>query len=214
MPSSLERAERRRGCRHPAYMSPEQIKGKELTTKSDIYSLGLVLYEIFTGKQVFEGNTVNELLRKHKTATPTTPSEVVKDIDPLVEQVILRCLEKDPGERPASALQVAMMLPGGNALEAAIAAGETPSPEMVAAAPKKGSLKPAVAVACLSAVVLMIGFMLWSAKYVRMNHFAPFGKPPQVLAEKASAILKKIGYTEPPADTAHGFMNFRLLRLC
>ena len=98
---------------------------------------------------------INELLRKHKTATPTTPSEVIKDIDPLVEKVILRCLEKDPRERPASALQVAMMLPGGNPLEAAIAAGETPSPEMVAAAPKKGALKPVVAIACLATVVLL-----------------------------------------------------------
>ena len=66
-----------------------------------------MLYEIFTGKQAFEGDTLNELIRKHKTATPTNPSELVKDIDPLVEQVILRCLEKDPRKRPASALQVA-----------------------------------------------------------------------------------------------------------
>ena len=137
----------------PAYMSPEQITGKELTTKSDIYSLGLVLYEIFTGKQAFAGDTVNELLRKHKTATPTTPSEVIKDIDPLVEKVILRCLEKDPQKRPASALQVALALPGGDPLQAALAMGETPSPEMVAAAGEKTGLRPMIAVACLTAVV-------------------------------------------------------------
>ena len=111
----------------PAYMSPEQITGKEMTTKSDIYSLGLVLYEIFTGRRAFEADTINELIRKHETAAPTNPSEHVKDIDPLVEQIIFRCLEKDPRARPTSALQVAMSLPGGNPLEAAIAAGETPS---------------------------------------------------------------------------------------
>src|SRR6185312_11448193 len=105
----------------PAYMSPEQITGTELTTKSDIYSLGLVLYEIFTGKRAFAGDTINELIRLHRTTTPTNPSEVIKDIDPLVEQVILRCLEKDPQKRPGSALQVALALPGGDPLQAAMA---------------------------------------------------------------------------------------------
>lgn len=189
----------------PAYMSPEQITGKELTTKSDIYSLGLVLYEIFTGKQVFEGNTVNELLRKHKTATPTTPSEVVKDIDPIVEQVILRCLEKDPRERPASALQVAMMLPGGNPLEAAIAAGETPSPEMVAAAPKKGALRPAIAVACLATVVALFAFIAFYSEKVRHHEWIPLEKSPEALTERADSIVKKLGYTKAPIDTDYGF---------
>ena len=137
----------------PAYMSPEQITGKEVSQRSDIYSLGLLLYEIFTGKQAFQADSMPELLRRQQTTAPTSPSEVLKDIDPIVERTILQCLEKNPAERPKNALQVAMMLPGGNPLEAAIAAGETPSPEMVAAAPKKGALKPAVAVACLSAVV-------------------------------------------------------------
>jgi serine/threonine-protein kinase len=189
----------------PAYMSPEQITGKELTTKSDIYSLGLVLYEIFTGKPVFEGNTINELIRKHKTSAPTTPSEVIKDIDPLVEKVILRCLEKDPRERPATALQVAMMLPGGNPLEAAIAAGETPSPEMVAAAPKKGALKPAIAIACLATVVLLFSFIAFYSEKVRHHEWIPLEKSPEALTERADSIVKKLGYTKVPIDTDYGF---------
>ncbi len=193
----------------PAYMSPEQITGKELTTKSDIYSLGLVLYEIFTGKQAFAGNTINELLRQHKTATPTSPSEVVKDIDPVVEQVILRCLEKDPRERPASALQVAMMLPGGNPLEAAIAAGETPSPEMVAAAPKKGALNPIVATACLASVVGLFAFIVFFSGKVKLHEWIPLDKPPEVLAERAHQIKNKLGYADAPRDTAYSFGNSR-----
>jgi hypothetical protein len=189
----------------PAYMSPEQITGKELTTKSDIYSLGLVLYEIFTGKQAFASDTINELLRKHKTSAPTTPSEHIKDIDPLVEKVILRCLEKDPRERPASALQVAMMLPGGNPLEAAIAAGETPSPEMVAAAPKKGALKPAVALACLVSVVLLFSFIAFYSGKVRHHEWMPLEKSPEALTERADSIVKKLGYTKAPIDTDYGF---------
>jgi hypothetical protein len=189
----------------PIYMSPEQITGKELTTKSDLYSLGLVLYEIFTGRQAFEGDTINELIRKHKSVTPTNPSEFVKDIDPLVEQTIFRCLEKDPRERPASALQVALMLPGGNPLEAAIAAGETPSPEMVAAAPKKGALKPAIAVACLAAVVALFAFIVFFSGRVKLSEWVPLDKPPEVLAERADQIVNKLGYTDPPQDTVYGF---------
>jgi hypothetical protein len=191
----------------PAYMSPEQIAGKELTTKSDIYSLGLVLYEVFTGKRAFTGDTIGELVRKHKSSAPTTPSEVIKDIDPLVEKVILRCLEKDPRERPATALQVAMMLPGGNPLEAAIAAGETPSPEMVAAAPKKGALKPAIAVACFATVVALFAFIAFYSEKVRHHEWIPLEKSPEALTERADSIVKKLGYTKTPIDTDYGFKN-------
>ncbi|HEX6187489.1 MAG TPA: serine/threonine-protein kinase [Pyrinomonadaceae bacterium] len=191
----------------PAYMSPEQITGKELTPKSDIYSLGLVLYEVFTGKRAFAGDTIGELLRKHKSAAPTTPSEVIKDIDPLVEKVILRCLEKDPRERPVTALQVAMMLPGGNPLEAAIAAGETPSPEMVAAAPKKGALKPTIAVACLATVVLLFAFIAFYSENIRHHEWMPLEKSPEALTERADSILKKLGYIKAPIDTDYGFEN-------
>ncbi len=118
----------------PAYMSPEQLTGREVSVRSDVYALGLVLYELFTGKRAFEGKTFVELLRKHENEAPRSPSQLVSDLDPGVESVILRCLEKDPLRRPPSALAVAAALPGGDPLAAALAAGETPSPEMVAAA--------------------------------------------------------------------------------
>ncbi|MDQ3180500.1 MAG: hypothetical protein M3Q33_08270, partial [Acidobacteriota bacterium] len=133
------------------------------------------------------------------------PSEVLKEINPLVEQTILQCLEKNPANRPKSAMQVAMMLPGGNPLEAAIAAGETPSPEMVAAAPKKGALKPAVAVACLSAVVLLFAFIVFFAGKVKIQGWIPLEKSPEVLAERADSIIKKLGYANAPVDTDFGF---------
>ena len=191
----------------PAYMSPEQITSKALTAKSDIYSLGLVLYEIFTGKQAFEAKTLGELISKHQTETPTNPSELIKDIDPLVERVIFRCLEKDPNDRPASALQVAMMLPGGDPLEAAIAAGETPSPEMVAAAPKKGALSPPVAFACLVAVVALFAFFVLFSSKVNLHEWIPLDKSPELLAERANTILNRLGYTSPPIDTAYDFSD-------
>ncbi|CAN5434612.1 hypothetical protein BH20ACI1_BH20ACI1_15930 [soil metagenome] len=188
----------------PAYMSPEQITGREVTQKSDIYSLGLLLYEIFTGKQAFQADSLEDLIKKHQTTQPSNPSEFVKNINPIVEKIINRCLEKNPNDRPKSALQVALSLPGGNPLEAAIAAGETPSPEMVAAAPKKGSLKPAVALACLSAVVLLFAFIVLFAGKVKQNEWMPLDKSPEVFAERADSILKKIGYTNTPVDIDYG----------
>ena len=106
-------------------MSPEQLTGKEVSIKSVIYSLGLLLYEVFTGKKAFPADTLDEIIRQRETSAPASISSLIKDIDPLVERVIGRCLEKDPEKRPGSASQVAAALPGGNPLEAAIAAGES-----------------------------------------------------------------------------------------
>ncbi|HLL75281.1 MAG TPA: serine/threonine-protein kinase, partial [Pyrinomonadaceae bacterium] len=190
----------------PAYMAPEQLAGREVTARSDIYALGLVIYEIFTGKRAFEARSIQELLRLRETAsTPTSPSSLVKDLDPLVERVIKRCLEIDPARRPASALQVAAALPGGDPIAAALAAGETPSPEMVAAAPKEGALRPAVAVALLAAALASLALFVALSERILAVNFLPLDKPPEVLADRAASLLKKIGHTAAPADTAYGF---------
>ncbi len=97
----------------PAYMAPEQLAGKEVTVRSDIYSLGLVLYELFTGKAAFDGKTLEEIVRVRRDSTPSRPSALVRDLDPVVERAILHCLEADPADRPGSALMVAAALPGG-----------------------------------------------------------------------------------------------------
>jgi serine/threonine protein kinase len=134
----------------PAYMAPEQFAGRAATAQSDIYALGLVLYEVFSGKRAFEAPTIAELRRLHEESHAEQLTSSVRDLDPAVERVIFRCLEKDPGSRPASAIAVAAALPGGDPLAAALAAGETPSPEMVAAAGDSGGMRPAAAAACSS----------------------------------------------------------------
>ncbi len=190
----------------PAYMSPEQFAGNELTVKSDIYSLGLVLYEVFTGKKAFDAPTIGQLLDLRRSdTTPTTPSSLVQNIDPLVERVILRCIEKDPENRPASALQVAASLPGGDPLAAALAAGETPSPEMVAATPKEGVLRPAVALACLGAILVGFVLIIWLSGKADLHRRVPFEKSPEALRERANAIVNRLGYTDAPVDRAYGF---------
>ncbi len=191
----------------PAYMAPEQLAGREVTTKSDIYALGLVLYEIFTGKRAYDARTFDELLKlRERDPTPTSPSSLVKDLDPLVERVIARCLESAPEKRPASALQVAAALPGGDPIAAALAAGETPSPEMVAAAPKEGVLRPAVAFALLAAFAGMLALCCWLTKYTAIYRMTPLDEPPDVLRARARDVIKKLGYPEQPLDSADGFI--------
>ncbi len=189
----------------PAYMSPEQITGKEVSARSDIYSLGLVLYEIFTGKQAFSADSLPELIKMHQSATPTSPAQHVKGIDPLVESVIAQCLEKDPNDRPKTALQVAMALPGGNPLQIALDAGQTPSPEMVAASPKKGALRPIVAFALLAAVVINYGLLLAISKNSTMHRLVPLDKSTDVLRERSRELAEKFGY--PSGDSFYRFTS-------
>ena len=122
----------------PAYMAPEQLAGKGATVRSDMYSLGLVLYEIYTGKKAFTATTLAELREQKETHTPRAISEIREGMDPVVERLIRRCMERDPNARPSSVAQLALALPGGDPLAAALAAGETPSPEMVAASGREG----------------------------------------------------------------------------
>jgi serine/threonine-protein kinase len=193
----------------PAYMSPEQLTGREVSVWSDVYALGLVLYELFTGKRAFEGKTFVELLRKHENEAPVSPSQLVSDLDPGVESVILRCLEKDPRRRPASALAVAAALPGGDPLAAALAAGETPSPELVAAARQGEGLAPRVAFALFAfALAGALAFVVYAGSRLLLGK-VPFDKPPLVLADRARELIAAFGYGEVPADSAYGFgMDF------
>lgn len=189
----------------PAYMSPEQLAGDELTVRSDIYSLGLVLYELFTGKKAFDAPTLMQLMQlRNSNSTPTNPSTLISDIDPLVERTILRCLEKDPEKRPASALQVAASLPGGDPLAAAMAAGETPSPEMVAAAPREGAIKPVVAVGLLAAILVAFAAVIFLSDKVELHRLVSLEKSPEALKERALTVVRRLGFTEPPADSTYG----------
>jgi serine/threonine-protein kinase len=183
----------------PAYMAPEQLRGAPATTVSDIYALGLVLYEIFTGKRPFEGRDLRE--RQNKDVPP--PSTLVRSIDPLIDAAILRCLSRNPDRRPKSPYEIAAALPGGDPLAAALAAGETPSPEMVAASGNKEGLRSRVAWALLGAIVtvlLVVGWVLNPASTRRGS----FEKSPEMLAERARTMLNQLGYPPTFAQSAYG----------
>jgi serine/threonine-protein kinase len=189
----------------PAYMAPEQIAKGEASVRSDIYSLGLVFYELFTGRLPYQANSPLEWRRAHLESSPRTPSSVVKDIDPAVETAILRCLQKDSAKRPSSVRQVAAAFPGGDPLAAALAAGETPSPEMVAASGETEGLRPEVAWALLAGVVVSVIAAILLGAQTKLYRRVPLEKPPEALAERAREILQSVGYSEPPVDTAMGF---------
>ena len=96
----------------PAYMAPEQLEGKEITPATDIYALGIVMYEMLTGKVPFAGGTVISAAMRRLTEAAPSPRDVVQDLDPQWEAVILRCLERAPEQRFASASDVAKALQG------------------------------------------------------------------------------------------------------
>jgi len=157
-------------------------------------ALGLVLYEVFTGKKAFDAPNLAELHRRQSETNPTPPSNLVKNLDPGVERAILRCLDRDPTQRPRSAHSVAAALPGGDPLAAALAAGETPSPDMVAAAGPQGSLRPAVAWACLlSSVAMLLVTVTILAPRTSSWGRTPMPKSPEILADHAQELAQKLG---------------------
>jgi serine/threonine-protein kinase len=184
----------------PAYMAPEQLRGEQVTAKSDIYALGMVLYEIFTGKRAYEAANMAELIRMQEGGQITSMSSIAAEIDPAVEKAIRRCLDPDPVKRPATALSVAAALPGGDPLAAALAAGETPSPELVAASGKTEglALKKSLPLALgLAALIVAVPF---ARTNVELHSLVPFELSPDALAAKIREYAAAFGYTAPPAD--------------
>jgi len=90
----------------PEYMSPEQVEGKEADQRSDIYSLGVMLYEMVTGRVPFEGDTAFAIGVKHKSETPQDPKEINSQIPDDLSRLILRCMEKGKDKRYQSAGEV------------------------------------------------------------------------------------------------------------
>jgi hypothetical protein len=189
----------------PQYMAPEQLMGQGASLRSDVYALGLVLHEMLTGKRVFEAKSVHELRALHADSRPLGPSSSASDIDPALDRLVTKCLSRDPNDRPASARDVLLALPGGDPLQAAILAGETPSPEMVAAAGKVGDIRASTAWACLILGLIALFSIAALAEHAALFRRVPFSNSPEVLAARGRAVLARLGYTGPVVDTAHGF---------
>ena len=148
----------------PEYMSPEQVEGKEVDPRSDIYSLGIILYEMVTGKVPFEGDTPFTVGMKHKSEHPKDPKESNTQVPDDLDHLILKCLEKDRANRYQSAEEVLSELKD---IEKGIPTTERIAPQRrtitsreitVKFTPKK-LLIPAAAAVVLIAVALY--FLFW-----------------------------------------------------
>jgi serine/threonine-protein kinase len=193
----------------PRYMAPEQLKGKPATAASDIFALGLVLYEIFTGRRAFTAKHVADLAVQHSLSVPPL-SEYVPAIDPAIERTVLMCLQFDPDERPQSAFAVAALLPGADMLAMAMATGQTPSPEMVAAAGGKGAaLTHAQGAAWLAALVAMLFVSGQFADRATAPGQSVMKKPTAALTEIASQTRRLAVGEHAAAYDATGFQYDR-----
>ncbi|HZI89114.1 MAG TPA: hypothetical protein VFD83_01535, partial [Candidatus Polarisedimenticolia bacterium] len=153
-----------------------------ITTRTDVFALGLLTYEMFTGKQPVPG---------------TRPS----GIDPTIDALALRCLDPDPEKRPASAMEFLGALPGGDALDAALKAGETPSPEMVAAAGEDRALSAGRSWGLFGFGLLVAAAALLAGVYAIGLDSVPMKKSPEVLSERAREISRSLGGTVEPSSS-------------
>jgi serine/threonine protein kinase/Tfp pilus assembly protein PilF len=146
----------------PEYMSPEQVEGKEVDQRTDIYSLGVILYEMVTGRVPFEGDTALSIAVKHKTEQPKDPREFNPQISEDISRIILKCLEKDKDKRYQSAGQVRAELDN--------IAKDLPTTEHIIPERKpltsreitvQLSVKKALLPALIFAAIIVIGIVIW-----------------------------------------------------
>ncbi len=150
----------------PEYMSPEQVEGLKVDQRSDIYSLGIILYEMLTGIVPFEGHTPLSLAMKHKTELPREPRDLNAYIPDALNRLILKCLEKDPDKRYATAQALSEDLA---AIQRNLPSTEGVMPRRAAKAPRRETsititkprwLFPALGAAAVIAACLLLWFLV------------------------------------------------------
>ena len=90
----------------PRYMSPEQVEAKDVDHRSDLYSAGLIVYEMFTGELPFRGDSAMQLMYQRVSEPPRDPRRACPDLPDYIANIILKCLEKDPARRYQSAREI------------------------------------------------------------------------------------------------------------
>jgi serine/threonine protein kinase/Tfp pilus assembly protein PilF len=182
----------------PDYMSPEQVEGKETDQRSDIYSLGVILYEMVTGQAPFEGDTPFTIGVKHKSETPKDPREMNPQIPDDLSRTILNCLEKEKDNRYQSAGELRSKL---TTLDEGIPTTEKVIPkrkpltsrEITVTFDMKRLLIPALIILA----IIIIGFILW--RYV-------FHKGAPILPTEKHSIAV-ISFKNQTGDQAYDYLQ-------
>jgi hypothetical protein len=187
----------------PAYMAPEQLQGRPPDLRTDIYALGLLLFELFTGRRPFPAKNRGELIRMQLDEPVPSPLVVAPSLDPNIAGIVQACLDKDPRRRPPSARAVVAALPGLDPLDAALAAGATPDREVVAAADDVGALsRPRAWLAVAGTLVALVLFALLTPQasvVARLKGIERSGR----LDERAQAVLLENGWEAREDDVTH-----------
>jgi serine/threonine-protein kinase len=123
----------------PQYMSPEQCTGRGVDHRADIYSLGVIIFQIFCGRLPFEGESVAEIMSDHLTKAPPRPGELAA-VSPAMEVLLLSCLDKNPANRPSSAAELGLRLKDAAMVGGVVTAVQAPfrRTDEASAATKKG----------------------------------------------------------------------------
>jgi hypothetical protein len=205
----------------PAYMAPEQVAGKSADYRTDVYALGLILYEVFTGAQAFRADNAVAVALKQMRESPAPPHEANPTIPVPIERAILKCLEKEPAKRFASIADLEGALRGTDAPAGATAAvapvsvsaaniarAALPVPRQAQPMPATAPMRtPLVAWLVLAASVSCAALGAWRA--VQINEVAariapppPFELPAPKPPDFALSVLRAPAATAPAAPAA------------
>ncbi len=162
----------------PEYMSPEQVETRQVDQRSDIYSLGVILFEMLTGRVPFEGDTLLSVVMKHKSEKPPDPKKINPQIPDDLNQIVLKCLEKDREKRYQSAEELDADL---SKLEERFPAAETILPKKKPITTKELTVTIGLRKMFLPALIIIfvtvIGVILWQLLSPTETLAIPSDKP-------------------------------------
>ncbi|MGA2363547.1 MAG: protein kinase [Candidatus Aminicenantales bacterium] len=182
----------------PEYMSPEQVEGKDIDQRSDIYSLGVILYEMVTGRIPFAGETPLSVAHKHKYETPEDPKKINVQVPDALARVILKCLAKDRNERFQSAAELGTEL---GRIEQGLPTTDRVVPEKRPITSKEITITLGIRKLALPVIV----FLVLAAVIVLAVLFFSKKKPVSGLVEKSSVAI--MPFEDLSQDKTHEYIG-------